>query len=214
MVMVFSSGLPETTCGWGSTLAATGAVRAWLPPLLRRLGVQTFLDAPCGDLNWLTETDLSGIDVIGIDIDPERLALAKVNAAITGFRARSVSLIPGDLVRHKWPYADAVLCRDLHQHLPKNMIWRTLRSFVKSGTPWLIATTHYNQVNDPLDSPGRFRPLNLEAPPFNIIAREKINDPDGPTRSLGLWDRETVALSFQQLEHWCPRLESNQRIPN
>ncbi len=51
-------GSQESRSGQGSELAATENLRAYLPELFERLNVRTFLDAPCGDWNWMREVDL------------------------------------------------------------------------------------------------------------------------------------------------------------
>jgi len=55
-------GSAESGSGTGSELAATENVSAYLPELFRRLQVSKFLDAPCGDWNWMRRVDLSGVD--------------------------------------------------------------------------------------------------------------------------------------------------------
>src|SRR3954451_1153147 len=55
-------GSAESGSGQGSELAATENMRAYLPELFQRLQVSKFLDAPCGDWNWMRRVDLSGVD--------------------------------------------------------------------------------------------------------------------------------------------------------
>ena len=56
---------PESRSGEGSTLTNTENLRAALPDLFKRHNVKTFLDAPCGDFNWMkhvvAETDVTYI---------------------------------------------------------------------------------------------------------------------------------------------------------
>jgi hypothetical protein len=175
----FTGGLPETACGYGSTLRATETVRAQLPGLLARLGTEVLLDAPCGDLNWISQVDLSGICYIGIDTSDANLAAA---------RARSPSLLFGkvDIVTGVLPMADTVLCRDFLQHLPTAMAQQALGNIIASGAEWLIATSHDAAENDDIPEPGGFRPLNLQIAPFNLGAPIEAL-PDGAGRILGVW---------------------------
>src|SRR6202012_1252194 len=62
-------GAAESVSGLGSEQDATAALRAELPGLLRRLGVRTLLDAPCGDGGWIVNADL-GVRVTGVDVVP------------------------------------------------------------------------------------------------------------------------------------------------
>jgi hypothetical protein len=57
----------ESVSGEGSTLEQTRELINVLPELLRSLDIQSFLDAPCGDFNWMKFVDLSDIHyTIGI----------------------------------------------------------------------------------------------------------------------------------------------------
>ena len=58
----------ESASGAGSTLSWTKNLRAGLPILLKGLGIQTFLDVPCGDFNWAKEVNWGDVFYIGGDI--------------------------------------------------------------------------------------------------------------------------------------------------
>lgn len=167
-------------------LATTAYLREQLPRLLGSLSVTRLLDAPCGDLNWMQEVDLSGIDYIGCDID--HLAAARWNAA-TGFNAYTFRFMEVDVVNGVLPRADAILCRDFMQHLPNEMVHQTLRNFERTGAEWLLMTSHTNGINEDIETPGEFRPLNLLAPPFNLPEPAiVIADPPGSSRIIGVWN--------------------------
>lgn len=187
--MKFTSGLPESLCGAGSTLAETEALRADLPRLLRQFDVKRLLDAPCGDFNWMADVDLSGITYIGGDCNEDNLAAA-CKRADRDFR-------PMDIVRDDLPPADAMLCRDFHQHLPNRMVFSALRNYIASGIPWLIATTHDNEVNDDIPRAGLFRRLNLQAEPFRLPAPiVALPDPVGSGHFLAVWSRVEVMVAI------------------
>ena len=185
--MRFTSGLPETLCGAGSTLATTENIRTELPIVFAFLGVKRLLDAPCGDFNWMAHVDLEGIEYIGADYSELNLQAARERSD------RDFRLL--DVVGDDLPDADAMLCRDFHQHLPNRMVISALRNFVSSGIQWLIATTHDNPVNEDIAEPGMFRRINLMAEPFNlsILPAFTIFDPPGSGHYLGAWHREVVA---------------------
>ena len=63
----------ESVSGAGSNLQQTAEVRRVLPGLLAELGVQSLLDVPCGDFNWLKLVPLD-VDYIGGDIVAELVA--------------------------------------------------------------------------------------------------------------------------------------------
>ena len=120
MTWSFGGGLPETVCGYGSTLRGSEEMRGRLPELLGWLGVRTLIDAPCGDWNWMARTNLSGIDYIGVDSDLEIIGKAFARKTVPPeFAPKSRSLKRWDVIRYGLPCrADAVLCRDFMQHLP------------------------------------------------------------------------------------------------
>jgi hypothetical protein len=175
----FTGGLPETACGYGSTLRATEGLRAALPALLARLGTEVLLDAPCGDLNWMSRVDLSGVVYIGVDTSDENLRVART-------RAPDVAVGKKDIVAGPLPQVDTVLCRDFLQHLPTAMAQQALENIAATGAKWLLATSHDVEINEDIAEPGGFRPLNLSIAPFEMGAPVEVID-DGPGRIVGVW---------------------------
>src|SRR5215217_7560047 len=50
--------------GEGSDLLQTQVVRNDLPKILKRLSIQSLMDAPCGDWYWMKETNLENVQYI------------------------------------------------------------------------------------------------------------------------------------------------------
>ena len=73
-------GAEASVSGLGSEWDATATLRAELPALLRRLGVTSLLDAPCGDAAWILRADL-GVRIVGVDIVPDLIAALRERAA-------------------------------------------------------------------------------------------------------------------------------------
>lgn len=194
--MIFTSGLPETTCGKGSMLGETVHLRAEFGKLLQQLDVKTLVDAPCGDLNWMSQNDLSGIDYVGIDVDAGRLAEAERHAI--DFAAGSIRLIQADILKDPLPPGDAMLCRDFFQHISTPMVMRVLAAFLSSNIPWLLATSHDVETNEEIDRIGGFRRLNLFAEPFSFTATYQIGDPPNSGRILGAWPRGTASSAISR----------------
>ncbi len=192
--MPFRCGLPETGCGAGSKVSYTAPLREWLPGLFRWVGAQTLLDAPCGDFNWMAHTDLSSVDYIGADYDPDHLHAALARGSVTdAFRPRSKSLVAINLARDPLPPADLMLCREFLQHLPNAIAADVIRNFKASGIPWVLLTSHDNALNDDIAAPGGFRPLNLRKAPFDFPPPSRfIEDCPGSGRILGLWHRDDI----------------------
>jgi hypothetical protein len=196
--MIFVNGLPETACGAGSTMVATKNLRATLPVLLRRLGISSMVDAPCGDFNWMAATNLAGIDYTGCDSSADHIATAHIKAEQRKRRARSVRFIEMDIVTGELPQADLLFCRDFLQHLPNDMALAALRNFVRSGSKWLLITSHQCRRTDDIADAGQFRPLNLKNPPWLFPkSRAKIQDPPETRRWMMLWAMKDVARCIE-----------------
>lgn len=184
--MRFTSGLPETLCGAGSTLAETQYLRSKLPWIMEELGVKKLLDAPCGDFHWMSQVDLAGVEYIGADYSAANLKAARA-------RSDTVELQFLDVITDDLPQADAMLCRDFYQHLPNRMVFSALRNFISASIPWLLLTTHDNEANDDIEKAGMFRRINMSLPPFNFPEPSiVIADPPGSGHFLGVWSRTDV----------------------
>ncbi len=173
-------------------MALTAQLRFSLPGLLEFCGIKKLLDAPCGDANWISRTDLRGIEYLGIDASRENLDTAG-RRLWTGAAPRgegvpeSIALLQADLRTMDLPKADAIMCRDFFQHLPNAEVMQLLWKIRAAGIPWLLATSFDNQVNAEI-GPDMFRSLNLQRDPFLLPApAAAIQDPPGSGRILGFW---------------------------
>lgn len=176
-------GDPESVSGRGSTLARTTVIRRGLPALLAELGVRSLLDAPCGDFNWMRELDLGALDYTGVDVVPE---LVEQNRSRYGHEGRRFLVL--DITRDEAPRADLVLCRDCFIHLSFKHTRAAVANFKRSGSTYLLATTHAH-VGENVDiesGGGHF--VNLRLPPFNFPDPLRLieEDPD-LGKCLGLW---------------------------
>ena len=171
----------ESLCGTGSSIMATGTIRAALPPLFARLGARSVLDLPCGDFNWARAVDWCGIAYTGADIVSGLIERNRRLHGGNGFRFEVL-----DVLTDRLPPSDLVLCRDLFIHLPNASVLQAVDNIRRSGARWLL-TTHYAGVRRNRDIPlGSFRPLNLERSPFGFpMPQESIRDDD----YLKLWRR-------------------------
>lgn len=79
----WTGGLPHTKNGPGSVPAVTEPLVALLPAFLRKHGITSMADMGCGDLSWMRQCDLKGIDYVGYDyIMPPRCELRAMTANI------------------------------------------------------------------------------------------------------------------------------------
>ena len=183
-------GAEASTSGLGSEMDATTVLRAELPQLLKKLGVASLLDAPCGDAGWINHADLC-VRYAGVDIVPLLIERLQARAAAGEIKGEYHL---ADITTDSLPRCDAVLCRDCLVHLSFANIERAVANFWASGAIWFIATTFPEwQVNGDCED-GDWRALNFERGPFDWGApvervNENCSEAGGGWRdkSLGVW---------------------------
>ena len=97
-------------------------------------------------------------------------------------------------VRLPLPTADAIFCRDCLVHFSFGNIERAFRTMKASGATYLLTTTFTARDGNADIVDGDWRPLNLEAPPFNPPAPldlivEHCTEENGAyaDKSIGVW---------------------------
>ncbi|HWS54987.1 MAG TPA: class I SAM-dependent methyltransferase [Pyrinomonadaceae bacterium] len=179
---------PESVSGRGSTLARTEAIRRALPGLLAGVGARSLLDAPCGDFNWMRHVELGGVEYTGADVVPELIAR---NREAHGGPGRT--FIVADVTRDRLPKVDVILCRDCFIHLSFRDINAALANFKRSGSRFLLATTHAGVAENEDIRTGGWRSVNLQSPPFNLPQpRQLLVEDAGLGKCLGLWSLEEL----------------------
>jgi hypothetical protein len=158
--------------------------------LIKELRVRSFLDIPCGDLNWMQHVPLEVGSYIGADIVDE---LVCTNRERYGSRFRRFLKL--DITQDPLPEVDLIFCRDCLGHLPSNQICRAILNIANSRSKYLAATTFPEHGFNPDIQAGMWRPINLEKPPFGLPPSPvTINEnyTEGGERfrdkSLGLWE--------------------------
>lgn len=180
----------ESISGPGSDLDQTQGLLEALPRLFDELSIESLLDVPCGDWNWMQAVDLRGIRYIGGDIVGELVQEVAKRHAGPGREFRQI-----DLIRDPLPQADLVFCRDCLVHLSHENVFSALQNIVRSGAKYLLTTTYPTRAGTNKDIPtGRWRALNLEQSPFGFPT---------PQRSIleGCSEREG-ALADKTLALW------------
>lgn len=188
----------ESVSGPGSTLYYTKNLREHLPKLLSDFNITRVLDAPCGDLNWMSTVlaENSSIEYLGGDIVLE--LVWTLNKRYQDYS--NINFIHIDIINDPLPDAELMICRDCLFHFPQNDIKKFLNNFVNSNIAALLTTSHDTiqyDTNSEIEI-GNFRTLNLFAPPFNFDRNfiYSIRDDDGttkyPPRSMYMWSREQI----------------------
>lgn len=188
----------ESRSGEGSTLENTANLRAALPGIFEKYGVETVLDAPCGDFNWMKYVvEDTQISYIGGDIVRP---LIEDNQARYGGEKTSFQHI--DLTKDTLPDVDLLICRDCLFHLSYKDIAAVLANVLASNIPLLLTTTNIG-VDGPRAenrdiSTGDMRPIDLFSPPFGALPAvlEVIDDTQvssNTVRYMVLLDRDQIA---------------------
>ncbi|GBU25052.1 hypothetical protein R83H12_01691 [Fibrobacteria bacterium R8-3-H12] len=155
-------GSSESRSGTGSHIKTTENLQKALPELWKKYSVKTFLDAPCGDYNWMKEINKNNIKYLGIDIVEELIENNKK------YEDKNVSFKMLDIITDELPEVDMILCKDCLQHLSYESVHKVLSNFKKSGSKYLLVTSYpLTQKNLDIKN-GDFRPLNLFIEPFNL----------------------------------------------
>ncbi len=179
-------GSAESRSGEGSTLEQTSVIRAELPRIVRDFQVQTILDIPCGDFNWMKLLDLP-VAYTGADIVDEIVAGNQKN-----FSSDKRSFIKLDLTAAPLPAVDMILCRDCLFHFSFEHVFTALENIKKSQSQFLLTTTNTRLECNRDIVTGEWRRLNLQIPPFSfpkplLLLDEQSPNPASPDKHIGLW---------------------------
>lgn len=192
----------ESRSGPGSTLDNTELLRSELPRIIQGLGVQSMLDAPCGDFHWMSKTPLPVTQYIGMDIVEDVIAENQRLYSAPGRTFQRANLIKDPL-----PSVDLIFCRDCLIHFSDKDARHALHNFQASGSRYLLTTTYPDEPESRNIVTGQWQALNLQADPFRlpppIILIEEAQPgsaaaqvPDSlPVfrKCLGLWDLRSLS---------------------
>lgn len=178
----------ESVSGPGSELRFTRRMSHELTALIKRFGITSIADAPCGDCNWMRHVNIGSCRYIGYDIVQD---LIERNREILGSHKEFEHT---NLIENIIEKVDLIICRDMLAHLTDEQIFKVLHNFKQSGSKYILMTTNLNsRENYPIARAGDWRKLNLELPPFNFPRPLAIIEEDTPFE----WERgKCLALWF------------------
>lgn len=184
-------GSVESFSGTGSTLEATENVRRELPILIRNYNIKTMLDAPCGDWNWMSQTNITlekyiGADIVSTVIENNNKKYGKPN----------VKFISRNITTDELPTVDLIMCRDCLVHLSYQDIKSAIKNFKSTNSTYLFTNTYPEvEINDNIFTGLKWRRLNMQRKPFNfpeplLIFPDCVSLNDGS--HMALWHLKNI----------------------
>jgi 2-polyprenyl-3-methyl-5-hydroxy-6-metoxy-1,4-benzoquinol methylase len=172
----------------GSTVAATVVYRAYLQDFMKEHHVTSVVDAGCGDWEFSSAMDWTGIDYTGFDVVASVIADDQKK-----YGAPNIKFQTADIVRTQLPAADLMICKDVLQHLPTEDILAFLAQLPKYKDVLLTDTVDKSTLSGANGDvvPGNFRTLDLTKPPFNVPGLKVLTYFDGSHMHQVLWVHRT-----------------------
>jgi len=205
----FFSKLFSLFAGIGSELRVSVDAIATLHVLVnemkRHFGLEKIrmLDVPCGDMQYMPQflESRNDVDYTGVDIVEELIDRHREKYARHPWIFRKTDIVADSSFVNNY---DLIVSRSMLQHLNNDAIFKIFNKFsVQTRHPsFLLVTTFSNlRSNIDLDTSryGRFRPVNLELPPFRLEPPLCMFR-DGPYRKkltnfMGLWRLPLMSTS-------------------
>ncbi|NND92967.1 MAG: class I SAM-dependent methyltransferase [Granulosicoccus sp.] len=193
-------GSTESISGGGSEFDFTERLREWLVSAIPKYNVRTFVDAPCGDFNWMQH--------VLPDVDVEYFGFDIVDSVIVENARKhstdSVHFAVADICTDELPPCDLLMVRDCLFHLSFEDIDRFLKNLSGIDYRYLLTSTHIVDPNfrNSNIATGHFRKIDLFKDPFHFredSVLERIDDyPSGSKspREMLLLEKVNVPTSL------------------
>lgn len=159
----------ESVSGMGSELHHAKSISKELPVLLQKYRIESILDIPCGDWNWIKNVDLCGASYIGADIVKPLIEQNKSNYPNVDFRVL-------DITKDDLPKVDLVFVRDCFGHLTNENVHKAIDNIKRSGSKYLLATSFTRYISNTDIEDGGWKPINLMCNPFDLKPIYLINE--------------------------------------
>ena len=115
-------GSDESASGHGSTVGGTAILRRRLADAFAHLQIRSFVDAPCGDMNWMRHVEYKFDKYVGIDLVPRVINKLRKQTFPTAYNFQIGNIVTdvlpagnfqiGNIVTDVLPAGDALFCRD------------------------------------------------------------------------------------------------------
>lgn len=192
----------ESASGSGSEQNQTIEVVKIINKVIKNYSIESILDIPCGDMNWISDSDITKIKYIGADIVPDIVAKNTLKFShIPNFEFRHLDLTISNL-----PAVDLVFSRDCLVHLSNKDIFLALKNIRNSKYLLTTSFTNNNRINKDIIS-GDWRPINLQKPPYSLVNpieafKEFCTEGNGKydDKSLLLFDIKELQIILKSLD--------------
>ena len=152
-------------CGPGSTFNYTKILRRELPSFLKKHGIKSMVDAPCGYFEWMNSVQFEeGFKYIGADIVPNIIAYNKQDFPDKYF-------LVSDISEDKLPDADLLFVRDCLFHFNNEYKRKFFQNFLANNFKFLLTSNHpkctvNNEVHE--FNGCHFEQINWTLSPWNF----------------------------------------------
>ncbi|MGE5183844.1 MAG: class I SAM-dependent methyltransferase [Acidobacteriota bacterium] len=166
----------EGHSGTGSEMRTTLLYRTFLQAFLKNNHITSVVDAGCGDWEFSSAMDWTGIDYKGYDIVDSVVEQDKQKYGKPNIQFFHANIVDTDL-----PPADLLISKQVLQHLPNADVEKFLKQIKKYKFALIMDSV------DPITmsgknqdiQPGQFRPFDPTAPPFNARGFKVLTFWDG-----------------------------------
>jgi len=182
---IYRNDLWKGGSGPGSSEENTRPYRQFLHNFMRSNAVRSVVDLGCGDWQISRHMDWKGIDYVGIDVS--KVVLENTRQ----FAAPGIEFLELNAVTGQMPAGELLIAKDVLQHwsnadvlafLPKLASYRY--ALITNG----FLPAMRDRVNTDI-TPGRWRPVDLLRPPFNVKGAYVFWYQGGEPKYVFLWSR-------------------------
>jgi len=182
----------ESISGKGSEIIQTEYLVEELQSILKKFQIKSILDIPCGDFNWMKFLNLENVKYTGADIVDEIVQINKEK-----YYSDNIEFKKLNIIEDKLPNVDLIFCRDCLGHFSFEDIIQALVNIKKSGSKYLMATSHSSIEENRDIKTGSWRPLNLLEEPFSFpmpiyTVNEKSTLNENLDKTMLLWKIEEI----------------------
>ncbi len=154
----------EGTSGTGSTFESARLYISFVNNFIKTHDVKSILEIGCGDgvlleyLNIPQETSYTGYDVVESILEKNRKKFPNYTFANK------------NILTENLPEVDLILCKDVLQHLPNNVVINIFDK-IKTRCKWALLTNDFDLASNNDIPVGGHRYLDLKKKPFGFIGR-------------------------------------------